>query len=141
MTSKVFEIGTLPHYKYVVVLSTYHGKLLFSRHRERTTWETQGGHIEPGETPVEASRRELYEQSGATDFTLTPLCDYWARDEETGTEANGMVFTADIRTLGALPESEMAEVKTFDALPENLTYPGITPKLYAFYCSRKLRDA
>lgn len=141
MTSKVFEIGTLPHYKYVVVLSTYHGKLLFSRHRERTTWETQGGHIEPGETPVEAARRELYEESGATDFTLTPLCDYWAGDEEAGTEANGMVFTADIRTLGALPESEMAEVKTFDALPENLTYPEITPKLYAFYCSRKLRDA
>ncbi len=45
MTCKVFEIGTLLHYKYVVVLSTYHGKLLFSRHRDRTTWETQGGHI------------------------------------------------------------------------------------------------
>ena len=30
-----------------------------------------------------------------------------------------------------MPESEMAEVCLFDGLPENLTYPGITPELYA----------
>ena len=45
-------------YKYVVVLSRYQGKLLLSQHRDRNTWETQGGHIEPGETPEEAARRE-----------------------------------------------------------------------------------
>ena len=36
---------------------------------------------------------------------------------------------AEIRALGPLPESEMAEVHAFDRLPENLTYPGITPVL------------
>lgn len=133
MTCKTYEVGTLPGYKYVVVLSRFQGKLLFSRHRKRTTWETQGGHIEPGETPLEAAKRELYEESGATDFDIAPLCDYWAGDEQTRTEANGMVFTANIRALGPLPESEMAEVKCFDSLPENMTYPGITPVLYAYW--------
>lgn len=137
MTCKTYEVGTLPSYKYVVVLSRYQGKLLLSRHRMRTTWETQGGHIEPGETPLEAAKRELYEESGATDFDITPLCDYWAGDEQTRTGANGMVFTASIRALGPLPESEMAEVRGFDALPENVTYPGITPVLYACWEARK----
>ena len=39
MTCKTYEVGTLPGYKYVVVLSRFQGKLLFSRHRKRTTWE------------------------------------------------------------------------------------------------------
>ncbi len=46
--------------------------------------------------------------------------------------ANGMVFCAKIRKLDAIPESEMAEVKTFDTLPDNLTYPAITPNLFAY---------
>ena len=37
---------------------------------------------------------------------------------------------AEILELGPLPESEMAEVRTFDALPENITYPAITPVLF-----------
>ena len=65
MISKVYEIGHLKTYKYVVVLSAYGGKILLSRHRERTTWETQGGHVEPGETPFEAAKRELREETGA----------------------------------------------------------------------------
>ena len=62
------------------------------------------------------------------DFTIRPLFDYYAWDEEGG--ANGMVFAADIRSLGPLPESEMAEARLFDRLPQALTYPGITPVLY-----------
>jgi len=129
MQSIVCELNSLGVYKYVVILSRYQGKLLLSRHRQRTTWETQGGHIEPGESPLEAARRELYEESGAMDFSLTPLFDYRAWDEHSA--ANGMIFLAEIRTLGELPESEMAEVRLFDDLPDNLTYPGITPVLYS----------
>ena len=121
MDCRTFELGSLKIYKYVVVLSEYEGKLLLSRHKKRVTWETQGGHIEPGETPEAAARRELFEESGAAEFELKTLCDYWAGDEQAGYGANGMVFTADIRRLGPLPESEMAEVRTFDILPENLT--------------------
>lgn len=131
MQSQTYSIGTLKTYKYVVVLSRYEAKILLSRHRARTTWETQGGHVEPCETPMDAARRELFEESGAVDYTLVPLCDYCAWDEHTGHGANGRVFAADIRTLGKLPQSEMAEVRMFDALPDNVTYPAITPRLFA----------
>lgn len=132
MISRVYEVGALQTYKYVVVLSTCCGKLMLSRHKARTTWETQGGHVEAGETPLEAARRELYEESGALRYEIRALCDYWAGDEKTGEGATGMVFHAEIQELGPIPESEMAEVRLFDGLPENLTYPGITPELYMY---------
>jgi len=125
--------GELGNYKYVVILSLYQGKILLSRHRRRSTWETQGGHIEAGETPPEAARRELYEESGAEEFTIKALFDYRTEDQNTqpGEYANGMVFRADITRLSPLPPSEMAEVRPFDKLPGNLTYPDITPVLWA----------
>lgn len=67
----------------------------------------------------------MYEESGAVDYTMEPLCDY-----EFG-GANGMAFRADIRKLALIPpESEMAEVREFEELPENLTYPAITSVLF-----------
>jgi len=132
MYCKVYVAGELKTYKYVVVLSEYNGKLLLSRHRDRTTWETQGGHIEAGESPLDAAKRELYEESGAVDFDITAGFDYYAADDHG--HANGMVFLAHIRELAPIPDSEMAEVRTFDALPPDahLTYPGITPVLYRY---------
>ena len=130
MECKIYKLGELERYRYVVVLSRYRGKILLSRHRERTTWETQGGHIEEGETPLEAARRELYEESGAVEFEIKPLCDY-GTEEDVARGTGGMVFTAEISRLEALPKSEMEEVRAFDILPENLTYREITPVLFA----------
>ena len=115
---------------------------MLSRHRERTTWETQGGHVELGETPFEAAKRELYEESGVVRYRIRELCDYWAADEQTGESTTGRVFHADIEELGPMPPSEMAEVQLFDALPHNLTYPGITPVLFAHLFEKmKQKDA
>ncbi len=131
MICKTYKLGELEHYKYVVVLSFCQGKIVLSRHKERTTWETQGGHIETGETPMEAARRELYEESGAIQFEIEPLCDYWAGNSETNVGASGVVFVAQIQEFTEIPtESEMAEMKLFDALPKNLTYGAITPVLF-----------
>ena len=129
MICHTYPLGQKAPYKYVVVLSRYRGKILLSRHRDRSTWETQGGHIEPGETPMAAARRELYEESGAVDFDIRPIFDYWAGDENGG--ASGQVFAAEIRTLGPMPRSEMAEVRAFDQVPPNVTYPAITPEIFA----------
>ena len=128
MISEICPLGTKAPYKYVVVASWYQGKILLSRHKDRTTWETQGGHIEPGENPLDAARRELYEESGAEEFDIRPVFDYWAGDE--AGSASGVVFLAEIRELGPMPDSEMAEVRTFEKLPENVTYPAITPKIF-----------
>ena len=138
MNCTTYPLNSLGTYKYVVILSCYDGKLLLSRHKERDTWETQGGHIEPGETPFEAAERGLQEESGAKIYHLMPLCDYWAGDESTKEEGNGMLFTAVIHELAPLPQSEMAEVRTFDRLPDNLTYPTITPILFAQTASRQI---
>lgn len=117
---------------FVVVLTRYRGGWLFSRHRERDTWETQGGHIEPGETPLEAALRELYEEGGVVAQTLTPLCGYYADRGDGKGKRYGQVFLAEAERIDPLPESEMAEVRFFPSLPENLSYPDITPKLFAY---------
>lgn len=130
MVCKAYPFGSLKQYKYALILSEYQGKFLLSRHKERTTWETQGGHIEPGETPLEAAKRELFEESGAVDFELMPLCDCRAGDLNTDHWDNGIVYRAVIRKLSPLPESEMAEVQQFDTFPKNLTYPEIVSLLF-----------
>lgn len=126
--SKVFPLETFPAYKYVVIFARMNGKWLFSQHRARDTWETQGGHIEKGETPLEAAKRELYEESGAVSFDITPVCDYWS-GRRTGCGV-GVVFFAQVFERGELPQSEMKCVRAFDTLPENVTYPAITPHLF-----------
>ena len=132
MHCSVHAFDTLGDYAFVVSLVRHAGQWLFCRHAARDTWETAGGHIEPGETPQEAAARELCEETGAVDFTLVPLCDYRAGEDAPDTQRNGQVYLARVRALAALPEgSEMAEVRLFAALPERLTYPAITPHLYA----------
>ena len=69
----IHPVGYLETYKYVVVCSYYKGQWLLSRHEIRDTWETQGGHVESGETPMEAAKRELYEESGVSPNSLIKL--------------------------------------------------------------------
>ena len=126
----VHPVGTFNDQKFVVILSHMNGKYLLSRHKDRVTWETQGGHIEAGETPLEAAKRELWEESGAVEYTIEPLCDYWASDDIGW--ATGVVFRAEITKLEAIPaESEMAQVQLFDTLPDEFTYTYITSVLFS----------
>ena len=125
---RAFPLNYLPSYKYTVICSNYKGKWILSRHKKRDTWETQGGHIEPGETPLEAAKRELFEESGIRDADVYPVCDYWGFNPFRC--SNGMVFLAVVHSIGELPESEMQVIGMFEELPENLTYPQTSPVLY-----------
>jgi 8-oxo-dGTP diphosphatase len=133
MKCSVYGPGKLKEYKYVVTFARYKGKWIVCKHKNRNTWETSGGHIEEGETPVDAAKRELYEETGAVDFEIQAVCDYWACDEPHETEhitwATGQVFLAQVKKMGALPESEMERIEYFDDFPQNLTYPDITHEL------------
>ena len=125
---RVFPLNYLPSYKYTVICSNYKGKWMLSKHKKRDTWETQGGHIEDGEPPLEAAKRELFEESGIRDADVYPVCDYWGFNPFRC--SNGMVFLAVVHSVGELPESEMQEIGMFEELPENLTYPQTSPVLY-----------
>lgn len=126
---RIHPLGELADYQYTVICTSYQGKWVLSKHKKRDTWETQGGHIESGETPLACAERELFEESGIKDADLYPVCDYWGYDERGG--SGGVVFLAVAHSLGELPESEMERIKVFDELPEELTYPQTSPVLYA----------
>ncbi|HCJ57349.1 NUDIX hydrolase [Lutispora sp.] len=130
MKCETYELNYLKRYKYVVIIGKYRGSWILCKHKKRDTWETAGGHIEAGETPMDAAKRELFEETGAVSFDIKPVFDYWAADETS--EANGMVFYAEINELGNLPESEMERIGCFETLPSNLTYRDITPKLFEY---------
>lgn len=128
----IYPLYTLQSYKYVVVCSFFNGNYVLSKHKTRDTWETQGGHIEEGESSMDAARRELFEESGILDAELYPVCDYVGCNS--GQCANGIVYAAVVHAFSDLPEFEMEKRAVFEKLPENLTYPKVTPKL--FQCAR-----
>ena len=125
MKVNFYEIGSLDEglLRFVVIQAKYQDQWIFVRHKERETWELPGGHIEENELIIEAAKRELYEESGAAEFEIEAVCDYSVNKGERTTY--GRVFTCRVSKLGPLPESEIGEVKLFDDIPQNLTYPYI----------------
>lgn len=114
--------------KYVVIQAKYQGKWIFVRHRQRSTWEIPGGHIEDNETPFEAAKRELREETGAIKFSLKPICDYSVtRDSSTN---YGRLYFSEVEELGNLGEYEMEERIFCHELPHPLTYEEIQPFLF-----------
>lgn len=116
--------------QFAVIAARFEGQWIFCRHKARTTWEIPGGHREDGETIGQAARRELWEETGALEFSLSPVCVYSVM-RESGTSF-GMLFLADVQKLGELPRNmEIGEITLADELPESLTYAAIQPHLFA----------
>ncbi|MBQ8497865.1 MAG: NUDIX domain-containing protein [Clostridia bacterium] len=126
--------------KFAVIISKYNGKWVFCKHKERDTYEVPGGHREPNESILETAKRELAEETGALDFSISPVCVYSVtgknRVNQNGEETFGMLYFAEIASFSDHLESEMEAVYLFDELPTAWTYPLIQPLLINEYLNR-----
>lgn len=121
------EIYELDETKYneltrVICVSEYEGKLVLAKKKEKGTWEIPGGHIEEGETWEQALKREMYEETGATEIEYEPVSLYKI-------SSYGIICLVKIKKFEKLPDFEMSEIGLFDTVPGNLTYPE-THKLF-----------
>ncbi len=117
--------------RFAVIVTRTEGHWVFCKHKERNTLEVPGGHREPGEDILETAKRELYEETGATDFSIEPVCVYsviapWNFD---GQETFGMLYYADVRAFEKELHSEIERIVIQDELPTSWTYSDIQPYL------------
>jgi len=113
--------------KYVIIAARYGDNWVFCRHRDRTTLEMPAGHREAGESPLEAAGRELYEETGATDYDIEQI---GAFSLEGDGKVLSMFYLANIRELSQLPDYEIAEIELVEDIPESLTYPQVQSQLF-----------
>ncbi len=122
MAKKNYLAGQLDNIEFVVIFTKYQDKWVYCWHKKRESYEHPGGHVEKGETPLAAAKRELYEETGITDCDIMPLWDYeFIWDNGMG-QNNGRVYIALVHSFGEMPESEMDRIELFDTVPEKYTY-------------------
>jgi 8-oxo-dGTP diphosphatase len=104
----------------VAIFCRHDGEILLVKHRRLGTWLPVGGEIEPGETPLEAARRELREETGlvgsfhadlGVDGTPPGLIGY--EEHQAGSKGLHMnfAFVADIATRELAPCEEWTEAR------------------------------
>lgn len=117
--------------KFAVIISTYKGEFVFCKHKKRNTLEVPGGHREADEIIEITARRELYEETGAIDFDITPICVYSviAESNFNGEESFGMLYYANIKLFETELHNEIEKIVIQKDWPTSWTYPLIQPKL------------
>ncbi|MFD0674898.1 NUDIX domain-containing protein [Cohnella sp. GCM10027633] len=112
--------------KFAILIAKFKDKFIVIHNKKRGGWEIPGGNREAGEEIVYTASRELFEETGAIGFALTPFGIYqW-------NGSFGMVFYAEVDELSTLPESEIEEIKFEDELPKDMNFGDMF-----YYCFDK----
>jgi 8-oxo-dGTP pyrophosphatase MutT (NUDIX family) len=64
LTHPLDETADPTHVTGSAVVLDGHGRVLLHRHKRLGLWLQPGGHVDPGESPAEAARRETAEETG-----------------------------------------------------------------------------
>ena len=118
----------------VAVFARHAGRLLLVKHARLGVWLPVGGEIDPGETPLEAARRELKEETGlegrfvsalgAVDGSPAGLIGY----EEHPAGSKGLhlnfAFVADVASDRVVLHTAKGEPRTLKADRPLLVIPG-----------------
>lgn len=128
--------------KFAVIITKSHEKWVFCKHKERNTYEVPGGHREAEESILETARRELYEETGAIKFDISPVCAYSVTGKNsvnrTGEETFGMLYYANVYEFEKKLHREIEKIELFEEMPDALTYPLIQPKLMQEFERRRV---
>lgn len=124
-------------FRYAVIVSRYQDKWLFVRQSAKNTYEMPAGRREPFEPIEDTAKRELWEETGATDYQLSIVGAFYVGDgvveSAKALKADmpvGLLCFAEVKQLGSLPDySEITEVQNLDNFPEPLSYPEVQPYL------------
>lgn len=111
-------------FHYAIVVAVHQNRFVFVKHKERDTWELPAGHIESGETPLQAAKRELWEETGAARYQIQQIGAVTVDHSD----LCSVLFFAEIDTFDPLPNFEIEQVAFFDDIPESLTYPQLQPE-------------
>ena len=128
MNIQFYDINDLNKPNVVVIYANYNDKIVMCKHDKIETWEIPGGHIEKGEIPETAAKRELYEETGAIEFNLVPFCKY--SFEINGKTIFSIMYKAEITKMENLPNFEIKQVGFFEKMPTNVTYPEIYAEIF-----------
>lgn len=115
--------------KYAAIMAKYNNQWMFVRYKERVTWEIPGGRRKQDEEIINTAERELIDETGASKFMLKPILVYSIKQKSV--KSFGLLYYAEILELENASCMEICEIKSYDTLPSELTYPLIQSKLFS----------
>lgn len=117
-----------------VIVENDAGEILFIKHSETGRyWELPSGHIEEGENPENAARREVREETGYLLDEVVPIClVVWPFKDTIRVQ---MVFGATVGERISHGDGEADEVTWRDGVPDNVTFGELGRDMYEYYIS------
>lgn len=115
--------------KFAVIIAKYNDELVFCKHKLRDTLEFPGGKREVGENIFDTAKRELYEETGAINYKISPICFYSVKRPDENKNFGALYF-ADIKEFESELHSEIEKIIITNVMPKNWTYPDIQPSLF-----------